>query len=144
MPSLWLCRFSAAWVSACLRRAPKTRLDADVSTAFELYRDGELAHAILGQIGPGDTTPEFETALIDLAPGDVSAPVETRYGVHLIRLARRIDGSPLPFETVRERVAAYLVDHVRRQALAQYISLLVGRADISGIEISGSPSPLVQ
>ncbi|TIS22570.1 MAG: peptidylprolyl isomerase, partial [Mesorhizobium sp.] len=36
----------------------------------------------LGQIGPGDTTPEFEAALIDLAPGDISPPVETRYGVH--------------------------------------------------------------
>ena len=37
----------------------------------------------LGQIGPGDTTVEFEQALVGLAPGEISAPVETRYGVHL-------------------------------------------------------------
>jgi peptidyl-prolyl cis-trans isomerase C len=98
----------------------------------------------LGQIRPGETTPEFEAALTDLASGDISVPVETRYGVHLIRMNRRIEGSQLPFEAVRERIAAYFVEHVHRQAVAQYIAILVGRADISGIEIDGASSPLVQ
>lgn len=98
----------------------------------------------LGQIGPGDTTGEFEAALVDLVPGEISAPVETRYGVHLIRLTRRIDGRPLPFEAVRERIASYLLEHVQRRATAQYLSLLVGRADIGGVTIDGSASPLVQ
>jgi len=98
----------------------------------------------LGQIGPGDTTPEFEAALGDLVAGDISQPVETRYGVHLIRLTRRIDGRQLPFEAVRKRIAAYLTEHVSRQATAQYVSLLVGRADIGGIAIDGASSPLVR
>jgi peptidyl-prolyl cis-trans isomerase C len=45
---------------------------------------------------------------------------------------------------VRERIASYLLEHVQRQATAQYLSLLVGRANISGIAIDGSASPLVQ
>ncbi len=98
----------------------------------------------LGQIGPGDTTSEFEAALGNLAPGEISPLVETRYGVHLVRLTRRIDGRQLPFEAVRERIAAYLTEHVNRQATAQYVSLLVGRADIKGIAVDGSSSPLVQ
>ncbi len=98
----------------------------------------------LGQISQGDTTPEFEAALIALAVGEISAPIESRYGVHLIRLVRKIEGSLLPFEAVREQIAAYLEEHVRRQATAQYISLLVGRADIRGITLKGSATPLVQ
>ncbi|TPK55853.1 peptidylprolyl isomerase [Mesorhizobium sp. B2-4-19] len=98
----------------------------------------------LGQIGPGDTTPEFEAALVNLVPGDISPPVETPYGVHLIRLTRRIEGRQLPYEVVRERIASYLAEHVSRQASAQYVSLLVGQANISGIEIDGSSTPLVQ
>ena len=98
----------------------------------------------LGQIAPGDTTPDFEAALAALEPGEISAPVETPYGVHLIRLARRIGGRQLPFEAVRERIVAYLDEHVRRQASAQYVSLLVGRADITGIALDGAASPLVQ
>ena len=98
----------------------------------------------LGQIGPGDTTAEFEAALTAISPGEISQPVETRYGVHIIRLARRIDGQTLPFDVVRERIQTYLEDHVHRQATAQYVSLLVGRAVISGINLDGATSPLVQ
>ena len=98
----------------------------------------------LGQIGPGDTTPEFEKALSALEPGVVSSPVETRYGVHLIRVARRIEGRQLPFEAVRNEIATFLEEQVRRQAMRQYLSLLVGRADIAGIVLEGAASPLVQ
>lgn len=98
----------------------------------------------LGQLGPGDTTAEFEAALMALSPGDISAPVETRYGVHLIALRRRIDGRQLPFEAVRGRIESYLGEHVQRQGTAQYIGLLIGRADIRGIALDGATSPLVQ
>ena len=40
----------------------------------------------LGWIKRGALTPKFETALFDLKPGEVSAPVETEFGWHLIRL----------------------------------------------------------
>lgn len=98
----------------------------------------------LGQIGPGDTTAEFEAALMSLASGAISPPIETRYGIHLIRLRRRIDGRQLPFEAVRERIESYLGEHVRRQAMAQYIAVLIGKADIRGIALDGAASPLVQ
>lgn len=98
----------------------------------------------VGQIGPGDTTPEFEAALKALAEGEISGPVETRYGIHLIRLRRCIEGRQLPFEAVRERIKAYLSDHVRRQAAAQYIALLIGRAEVRGIALEGAAAPLVQ
>ena len=98
----------------------------------------------LGQIGPGDTTPDFEAALAGLAAGEISGPVETRYGIHLIRLRRSIEGRQLPFEQVKERIATYLEESVRRQASSQYIALLVGRAHIRGIDLAGAISPLVQ
>ena len=52
----------------------------------------------LGQLTRGDTTPEFEQALVRLAPGEMTkAPVETRYGFHIIHLDRHIQGGELPF-----------------------------------------------
>jgi peptidyl-prolyl cis-trans isomerase C len=98
----------------------------------------------LGQIGPGQTTPEFEAALVALEPGQISGPVDTPYGVHVIRLVHRVDGRQLPFEAVQERIATYLREQVQRHALAQYVSLLVGQADIRGIDMAGASSPLVQ
>ena len=93
----------------------------------------------LGQITTGQTTPEFERALIALAPGELcEAPVETRYGFHVIRLDRKHDGRLLPFEAVAERIADYLRESVRRRADAQYIARLVSAARIEGVELAGA------
>ena len=93
----------------------------------------------LGQITAGQTTPEFEAALVQLAPGTLSdEPVATRYGLHIIRLDRRHEGRELPFEIVAERIAAYLTERARRTATAQYIARLVSRAEITGIELAGA------
>ncbi len=99
----------------------------------------------LGQIARGDTTPEFEAALQNLAPGRICPDiVRTRYGVHVVRLDRKMAGSPLPFEQVHERIAAYLEASSSRRAVAQYVALLAGQARISGCDIAGATSPLVQ
>jgi peptidyl-prolyl cis-trans isomerase C len=141
--------------------AARIKAKSDAAAAVEALRGepdrfAELARAHsacssarqggnLGQITRGATTPEFEKALAALEPGAMSqTPVETRYGFHVIRLRRRIEGRDLPFEAVRDKISNYLADAVERRALAQYIAILAGRADISGVDFSGASSPLVQ
>jgi peptidyl-prolyl cis-trans isomerase C len=93
----------------------------------------------LGQIGPGQTTAEFECALFALAAGAITEePVVTRYGLHVIRLDRKIEGRDLPFELVADRIADYLREAVRRRAGAQYIARLMSRAEITGIACEGA------
>ncbi len=43
----------------------------------------------LGWLSPGQTVPEFEKAVAALKPGELSAPVRTSYGVHLIQVLER-------------------------------------------------------
>ncbi len=43
----------------------------------------------LGWIYPGDTVPEFERAMDALKPGEVSEPIESPFGVHLIQVMER-------------------------------------------------------
>jgi peptidyl-prolyl cis-trans isomerase C len=93
----------------------------------------------LGQITADQTTPEFERALFALAPGEIShEPVATRYGLHIIRLDRKIEGRELPFELVAERIAEYLRESVTRRATAQYVARLVSRAEITGLTLDGA------
>ena len=99
----------------------------------------------LGQITRGQTVPEFETFLFNLEPGQICpVPVKTRFGYHVVRLDRRVDGRQLPFDVVKEKIADYLHEHVWRRAVSQYLQLLVGQAEILGIELSGARTPLVQ
>ncbi len=99
----------------------------------------------LGQVSRGQTTPEFESFLDALTPGQLCpVPAETPYGVHVVRLDARAEGSTLPFEAVEARIADYLQQQVWQRAVAQYISILAGRARIEGAEIDAATSPLVQ
>lgn len=99
----------------------------------------------LGQVGRGQTVAEFETFLFALEPGQLCpVPVKSRYGVHVLRLDRRIEGRQLPFEAVRERIAEYLQEAVWRRASAQYLQLLAGRSELRGVDLTGSETPLVQ
>ena len=99
----------------------------------------------LGQITRGQTVPEFETFLFNLEPGQICpVPVRTRFGYHVLRLDRRIEGRQLPFEAVSDKIAEYLREHVWRRAVSQYLQLLVGQAEIRGIELNGATTPLVQ
>lgn len=99
----------------------------------------------LGQVARGDTTPEFEAALLALDPGETCPePVRTRYGVHVLRLERKVTGQLLPLEAVRGRIARYLEERSWRRAVAQYVALLAGQARIDGFGMPGAASPLVQ
>jgi peptidyl-prolyl cis-trans isomerase C len=97
----------------------------------------------LGQLTRGQTVAEFEVALQRMQPGEF-AIAETRYGLHVVRLDQRAPGEMLPFELARDRIADYLATSVRHRALAQYVSVLAGRAEITGVTLAASGSPLVQ
>jgi peptidyl-prolyl cis-trans isomerase C len=99
----------------------------------------------LGQIGRGDTVPEFEKALFRLgASGILREIVKTRYGFHIVAVDQHIPGKTLPFEMVREDIARKFSASVEERALRQYVSILAGQADIAGVDLQGAETPLVQ
>ena len=88
----------------------------------------------LGQIGRGDTVPEFEDALFgDARLGVLPDLVTTRHGFHVVLVARRIAGRAVPFEPARASIEAFLRERSAERAIAQYLQILAEGA-----------SPLVQ
>ncbi len=84
----------------------------------------------LGPSGKGVFTPAFEEALWALEPGELSTPVETEFGVHLIELIG-IEAPEVP--TLEERRAAIAAD-LRREALAQRVDQLQRDIDEAAFE----------
>jgi peptidyl-prolyl cis-trans isomerase C len=134
-------------VFAAAQRAAESLL-ADLRAAPRRFAELARTHSAcpsaaqggnLGQVSAGQTTPEFEEALQALSPGELTpVPVTTRYGLHIIRLDRKIDGRELPFEAVAAEIADHLRRSVRRRASAQFVARLVSRAQISGIALEGA------
>jgi len=90
----------------------------------------------LGQISRGQTVVEFEEGLSRLTPGLIAPePIHTRYGFHVVRLDRKIEGEALAYELVAKRIADYLIETCRRRAVAQYIGILAGQARIDGFSL---------
>jgi len=99
----------------------------------------------LGQLQRGETVPEFEKALFDGTwTGIHGQLVRTRFGFHIVAVDRRAPGRRVPFEPLRGQIAQRLRDAVVERALAQYVSVLAGQADVRGVQLTSAATPLVQ
>lgn len=72
----------------------KQRLDNKAATFEDLAKlfSNDLSASKGGDLGwiyPGDTVPEFERAMDALQPGQVSEPIESPFGYHLIQVVER-------------------------------------------------------
>ncbi|MFT4069200.1 peptidylprolyl isomerase [Paraburkholderia sp.] len=123
-------------------RAPGTFEDA--AREFSNCPSAKLGGS-LGQLLRGDSVPEFERALFDTQDiGVLPRLVNTRFGFHLVRIDRRIEGERLPFESVEADIARFLGERVRHKAIQQYVSVLASRARIEGAVLGEVNGPLVQ
>lgn len=125
-----------------LRKKPGmfSRMARDRSDCASATEGGRL-----GQISRGQTTPAFEAVLVTMKPGEIHpVPVETPYGFHIIKLDEARMGEIPDFERARPLVEEFLRDASWRRAVAQFVSLVIGGAEIKGVDLKGAHSPLVQ
>ena len=76
----------------------------------------------LGPMQPSAFDEQFRNAIAKLTkPGEVSEPIETRFGFHIVKLVKREPDRVKPFEEVKEEIIAAekqkLVDEVRTNAV---------------------------
>lgn len=71
----------------------------------------------LGYFSTGQMVPAFEQAAFALKKGEVSAPVKSQFGWHLIKLEDRRQKPPPTFDEVKDRILASMI-HQRAQAVA--------------------------
>jgi peptidyl-prolyl cis-trans isomerase C len=84
----------------------------------------------LGFVPRGQTVPEFEDAMFALKPGEVSKPVRTPFGWHVIQSLKKRDAGTLSFEEVQERVVAQLKNDTTKAALESLLAELRASAKI--------------
>ncbi|MCF3974669.1 peptidylprolyl isomerase [Paracoccus salsus] len=117
------------------------RLDGDAKGFAAVARESDCgskaAGGHLGQLGPGDTVPEFEAALRGLTEGGMTpAPVLSRHGWHIIRLNATAPGQVLPYETVRPKIAQALEKAAWARASRTFVETLAAKADITGASLA--------
>jgi len=115
-------RAKAAEVHALATRAPERfpELAREYSNCPSAAQGGAL-----GQLGRGDAVPEFESAVLEGERlGVLPDLVATRFGFHVVLVARRIPGKRLPYEQARDEVAAFLRRRGTERAIGEYVRSL--------------------
>lgn len=108
-----------------------TQLARERSIGPSAQRGGEL-----GWFGPGTMVPAFETAVTALEPGQVSAPVQTEFGWHVVRLDDIRTAEPPALDAVRDRIAAEL----RQEQIEAAIAALVEQAGVTRADTMPDPA----
>ena len=89
----------------------------------------------MGQLGPGDTVPEFEAILHQLEEGTITqTPTLTRHGWHIVRMDAVALGETLPFEAVKQKISDAMEKAAWANHARVFVDHLVASADITGAD----------
>jgi peptidyl-prolyl cis-trans isomerase C len=78
----------------------------------------------LGYFSSGQMVPEFESAALKMKKGEVSPPVRTKFGYHIIKVADKKMGKPLEFEKIKGAIAQRVAAERQKDFFDSYIENL--------------------
>lgn len=112
-------------------RGIKTRLDNGedfTALAQELSEDtSNIVGGDLGWFDRGQMVPAFEAVAFSLKPGEISDPVRTDFGYHLIKCEAREEAGVKAFEDVKEEILQRLAREQAASRVADSLDLALER-----------------
>ncbi len=117
------------------------KLLADGSDFAELAKEKSTGPSgpgggVLGWFGKGAMVPEFEAAVLSLEKGQVSEPVQTQFGWHVVKLNDVRSKEAPALDTVRGE----LEQQLRAKAIDDAINAITESAEVTRAEVEVDPS----
>lgn len=76
----------------------------------------------LGSFSRGRMVPEFENAAFSMNVGEVSAPVKTQFGYHLIQLVDHQSSAVQAFDTIKDQLNQFLINQQVEKVLSEKLN----------------------
>ena len=105
-----------------LERLKKGEKFADIAKAVSIDKGSAINGGDLGYFSKGQMVPEFERAAASLKVGEVSIPVKTQYGYHIIKVTDKKKGAIIEFDKIKDMISQKLSSGKQKEAFDQYIA----------------------
>ncbi|MDG1139578.1 MAG: peptidylprolyl isomerase [Opitutales bacterium] len=89
----------------------------------------------LGAFARGRMVPEFEKAAFSMKAGELSKPVRTQFGWHLILVRERSNGTLTSYESLKEKIVEYLTERKKDATFDAFLDKLKAQSTIE--EVTG-------
>jgi peptidyl-prolyl cis-trans isomerase C len=107
-----------------LERLKKGEKFADIAKAVSIDKGSAVNGGELGYFSKGQMVPEFEKAASSMNIGDISIPVMTQFGYHIIKVTDKKKGAVIEFEKIKDMISQKLSGEKQKEAFEQYITEL--------------------
>ncbi len=105
----------------------------------------------LGFFSKGQMVPEFEAAAAKLKVGEISQPVKTKYGYHIIKVTDKKLGKPIEFDKVKGLLSQRVAAEKQKEAFDSYLENLkksykveINKDAVSKLSVGGEKKEILQ
>ncbi len=93
----------------------------------------------LGVVQKGMMVPEFDQALFSLEDGQISEPVKTQYGYHIIQVTQINPAKQQTLDEVKEQIKSQLLDQAQQKAWEAWVADMKSQLNVvigEGLELT--------
>ena len=104
-----------------LARLQKGEKFGDIAKAVSIDPGSAKNGGDLGYFSKGQMVPEFERAAANLNSGEISVPVKSQFGYHIIKVTDKKKGAPIEFEKIKDMISQKLSGEKQKGAFDHYM-----------------------
>lgn len=114
-----------------------TKSEATIKKAYERIKNGEdfakvakevsedkesaKAGGDIGEFEKGNMPPEFDKAVQKVKKGEISTPIKTEFGYHIIKVTDRKKGKNVDISNIKEDIRRVLLQEKQKEILDKYL-----------------------
>lgn len=116
--------------------AEKIKNGLDFAEAAKEYSScpSKDAGGDLGEFTRGRMVPEFENAAFEMEVGEVSEPVQTQFGYHIIKVTEKKEANKKSFDEVKEQAKAQVLAVKQNKTYLEKADELKGKYEVEIVE----------